>query len=611
MRIWSHGSWSFSALLLISILGLACDAPAQGTSGTIQGIVKDSQGAVIPGANVEIYNPVSGHRHATTSSGTGDFSFSNVPFNSYQMAVTAKGFRTTRKVVDVRSAVPVTTEVTLDVTLASTVVDVPAERETLVDHGTTGRTAVARDSFEKVPVDSPSSSWSSILGDVIAGIARDSDGSVHSGGDHSSNLLAVDGRLSGKQFSKVFSNQIPLNAVSSLEAIPGAPPAEYGGRTSLVIVATTHSGQGVTQPTGSVYSSYGTFGSSTGGLDLAYGGQRWGNFISIDGLNTGRFLDPPELAVMHDKGNEENVFDRIDYQFSGPDSIHIDLGYSRSWFQNPNSFDQQFHFGLTNLITGTPLGPSDQRSKIGTFNIAPAWNHVIGTNAVFTLGAFVDKDQFNYYPSANPFNDFSPDLQGETFAQSRNLTNVGLRSDYSWVKGIHNVKVGVLYQHTFMTEGDTIGIVDPGFVPSAGAFFGCTNSAGVPIAAPCTTLAQFDLTQGGSLFNFHGHADIKETGLYIQDAINKGAWSFNLGVRGDIYRGLSSANQAEPRLGIAYSIQRTNTVLRISYARTLESPFNENLVIASTGCGHSVSGRARSTVWCCLQSRTDPARISQ
>ncbi len=32
----------------------------------------------------------------------------------------------------------------------------------------------------------------------------------------------------------------------------------------------------------------------------------------------------------------------------------------------------------------------------------------------------------------------------------------------------------------------------------------------------------------------------------------------------------------------------TNTVLRISYARTMESPFNENLIIASTGCNNPV-----------------------
>jgi hypothetical protein len=46
---------------------------------------------------------------------------------------------------------------------------------------------------------------------------------------------------------------------------------------------------------------------------LGYGGQKWGNFISANGLNTGRFLDPREFRLLHDKGNEENIFDRFDY----------------------------------------------------------------------------------------------------------------------------------------------------------------------------------------------------------------------------------------------------------------------------------------------------------
>jgi hypothetical protein len=51
---------------------------------------------------------------------------------------------------------------------------------------------------------------------------------------------------------------------------------------------------------------------------------------------------------------------------------------------------------------------------------------------------------------------------------------------------------------------------------------------------------------------------------------------------------LSAASQAEPRIGIAYNVKPTNTVLRISYARTLETPFNENLIISTTGCDVSV-----------------------
>ena len=205
-----------------------------------------------------------------------------------------------------------------------------------------------------------------------------------------------------------------------------------------MIVATTRSGQGVTTPHGSLTASYGSFGTSNVGFNLAYGGQKWGNFISANGLNSGRFLDPPEFKVMHDKGNEENIFDRVDYQLSSADSIHLNFGYSRSWFQNPNTYDQQFHIcnagyicpsgQAVNPVTMTPLGQTDERSKIGTFNISPSWTHVLSPAAVLTFGGYVRKDQFNYYPSADPFADFSPDLQAQTITQDRKLTNAGLRA---------------------------------------------------------------------------------------------------------------------------------------------------------------------------------------
>src|SRR4029077_3351812 len=83
------------------------------------------------------------------------------------------------------------------------------------------------------------------------------------------------------------------------------------------------------------------------------------------------------------------------------------------------------------------------------------------------------------------------------------------------------------------------------------------------------------------LFGFHGQRSVKQVAFFIQDTISKGNWSLNLWIRGDIYRGLSDSSQVEPRVGIAYNIKRSNTVLRASYARILETPFNENLILAS------------------------------
>ncbi len=583
-----HSSYKKSlhaAFVVLFYLAAGLSANAQSNSASIGGTVLDSSGAVVPNATVEIHNPVSHYERSTTTDNAGRFAFSNVPFNPYHLSVAGTGFAPYAQDVEVRSAVALDVKINLQVAGSSETVTVEAAAGDLIENDSTAHTDVDRGLFDKIPLESSSSSLSSLVTLASPGVAADSNGLFHGMGDHASNSFSIDGQPITDQQSKVFSNQVPVDSIESLEVIQGAPPAEYGGKTSLVIVATTRSGQGVTTPHGDVTASYGSFGSSNVGFNLAYGGKNWGNFISANGLNSGRFLDPPEFEVMHDKGNEENLFDRVDYQVSGGDSLHLNLGYSRSWFQSPNSYDQEFHFGLTDPLTGSPLGPTDQRQKIGTFNIAPTWTHVINNSAVLTFGGYVRRDNFNYYPSADPFADLAPDLQSESVSQSRSLTNAGLRTDVTYIKGIHNVKAGVTYQQTFLNENEQIGIVDPTFYPAAAAFYNCLDGSGNPIpGTPCAALKPFDLTQGGVPFPFHGHTDVKETALYVQDSISKGNWSLNLGIRGDLYNGLSIARQAEPRLGIAYNIKPSSTVLRISYARTMESPFNENLVIASTGC---------------------------
>ena len=323
--------------------------PAQtGNSGTIAGTVTDSTGAVVPGATVTITDPVSGYTRTATSDASGNYQFTNVPFNPYHLTVEAKSFASFVEDVDVRSGVPVKVTSALKVGESSTTVTVESGGD-LVENDPTFHTDVDRSLFQKLPLESQSSSLSSLVTLASPGVAADSNGLFHGLGDHASNSFSIDGQSITDQQSKVFSNQIPTNAVQSLEVISGAPPAEYGGKTSLVIVATTRSGQGITTPTGSVYASYGSFGSASGGFDLSYGGKNWGNFLEFDGLNTGRFLDPPEFTVFHDKGNEENIFDRVDYSFTPVDSVHLDLNYSRSWFQTPNSFD---NLNVQNVISG-------------------------------------------------------------------------------------------------------------------------------------------------------------------------------------------------------------------------------------------------------------------
>jgi hypothetical protein len=608
-------------------------AQSGGGSGSLNGTVLDPSGAVVPNAAVELHQAVSGLDRTTTTDDKGNFSFSNVPFNPYHMTVTAQGFAQYAQDVEVRSLVPASVKINLRVTGSSETVTVEAG-EDLVENDPTFHTDVDRDLFEKLPLESSSSSVSSLVTLSTPGIAADSNGLFHGLGDHAENSFSVDGQPITDQQSKVFSNQIPLDSIQSMEVISGAPPAEYGGKTSVVIVATTRSGQGVTKPHGSINTSYGSFGTSNVAADLAYGGAKWGNFISVSGLNSGRFLDPPEFVVMHDRGNEENLFDRVDYQLSAADSLRFNFGFTRSWFQTPNSYDSQLATPWNGVVVanggldpfGHVVGPADQRSQIKTFNIAPSWTRLLSPTTVFTLGAFVRRDAYNYYPSANPFADLgAPGLQSETIGQNRTLTNAGLRSDVSYVKGIHNLKAGVTYEQTFLNETDPLGIVDPTLNapcldssgnpfwsgatpsnpndPSQCAGLGLQPNDGVVnpnIAGFNSLLGCYDLTRPtpsindgcpgarSGLYTFNGHTDVKELALYIQDSITKGNWALNLGLRGDFYNGLTTHREAEPRLGVAYNVKRTNTVLRVSYARTMETPFNENLVLSNEGCGNPV-----------------------
>ena len=585
---------NFRLVTLAITLGLAFAAGAafgQGSSGSVGGNVADSTGAAIPGASVVLSNAVSGYTRTAITDATGQFHFYNVPFNPYRLTVTYSGFQTVTKTVPVSSVVPVTLPVALAVATSTQSVEVDAPMD-LVETDSAFHTDIERETIDRLPVESASSGLSSIITQSSPGISADSDGQMHGLGDHAENSFSIDGQPETNQQSKAFSNQVPSDAIQSLEVIDGAPPAEYGDKTSLVIKATTRSGQGVTKPSGSVALSYGSFGSSNLEFNVAYGGKNWGNFIAANGLQSGRFLDAPEFAVYHDKGNEENFFDRVDYQMNAASSLHTNLQYTRSWFQTPNSYDTEYGFAAI----GSP-GLTDQRSKIETIDVAPTYTQTLSDTMVFNFGPYLRRDTFNYYPSSNPLTggalaDFGP-IQQESVAQQRSLTNVGAHSDISYVKGVNNIKLGGVYQQTFLRENFQIGIVDPNLnVPSTPTYN--------PVLRP------YDLTRGGALYGYHGQTDVKQLGLYGQDQITAGNWLFNVGIRGDFYNGLSIQRQAEPRVGLSYNVKKTATVLRASYARTQETPFNENLVLSSEGCLDRVLNAIFSTIGPCNPAPFNP-----
>ena len=176
-------------------------AQSAGNSGTVSGTVTDATGAIVPDATVSIENPVSGYSRTTKSDSAGHYQFTNLPLNPYHLAISVAGFAPYTQDVDVRSFVPISLKNSLAIGAASTVIEVTGSD--LVENDSTFHTDVDRDLFNKLPLESQSSSLSSLVTLASPGVAADSNGLFHGLGDHASNSFSIDGQPITDQQSKV------------------------------------------------------------------------------------------------------------------------------------------------------------------------------------------------------------------------------------------------------------------------------------------------------------------------------------------------------------------------------------------------------------------------
>jgi hypothetical protein len=547
-----------SGRILAALLTLAfpaSPAPAQGLggAGTVQGTIRDPTGGVMQAVEVRISNPVTGFSRTTTTDQAGKYVFGNLAPNNYHITVDAQGFQRLDQDVDVRTGVPITTDLTLELAGTTTTTEVVGHAGDLLERGPTAHTDIDQTLIEKMPIETSSSSLNQIVTMASPGVVSDSNGFFHPVGDHAQTQFSIDNQPITDQQSRLYSNQISQAAVQSMEVITGIAPAEYGDKSSLVVHIVTKSGLDQATPTGSASVGYGSFSSPTADVNLGSGSHTIGNFLSLSGLRTDRFLDPPELEALHDSGHQMSLFNRFDIRPRTTDTIHLNVQAGRSGFDVPNTYDTLHQ---------------DQHQDIGTFNIAPGYSRVIGSRTLFTANGYVRRDHVTYSPSANPLDDLPASV-----SQDRRLMNVGAKADVSMTLGMHNLKFGGSFGATWLHEQFTFGITDP----ADGAFAdddGNFNPA----------LAPFDLTSGGSPLAYDQSFTIAQQAAYIQDDIKAGHATFDLGLRLDRYDGLTSATLLQPRLGASYVVPRSNTVLRASYGRTMETPYNENLLL-SAGVG--------------------------
>ncbi|MDE0105345.1 MAG: TonB-dependent receptor [Bryobacterales bacterium] len=536
-------------ILLALILPAAQPLEARTLAATLLGTVIDQSGAAVEGAEVRLFNRVSAFEREVSTNVAGRFRIANVPLHGYELEVSHPGFRTFLRPIEMRSSRPEEVEVRLEVALRheSFEVSTTASATLLSPRASGTKVQLGRRIIEKLPVASSLRGLEALLLG-FPGFAANANGSIHPRGAHNQMTYVVDGMPISDQFSGQFSTSIDPSLVETLELFTGNIPPEYGAKVSGVARVTTRSGfDGGGRPFGQMDVGAGGFDTVTGGAQI--GGTRGdlGWFASLSSVKTNRFLDSPSFDNLHNGGNAQRVSARLDWHRSLTNVFRASVMAGRSSFQ------------LANLRSQHASGQrqrrelDDQAFSLGYVRVLSPAATLESTTSLRTTSARLEP---------------SPGDTPVTAQLDRALATLASFNRVQWQRGRHEAAFGFDAQHFPLSESFSFGLTDPG-----------VNRPGSPQFNP--NLLAHDLTRGGSPFRFRDAASGQLLSGFVRDRLTLGPLVLDLGLRLDRYSMLVLATELQPRVGFAYHLRPTGTVLRASYNRNLQTPPNENLLLAN------------------------------
>ena len=532
-------------IFLLAPLGRATQA-----TSSLTGTVVDPSGTAVGGATVLLYHPVSGFEREATADDHGRFRFTNLPFQGYELRVVQSGFRPANRHLELRSNLPESVVIELGLQAQADSVSVSAdERITLLDPEASGtRTQLSRLIIEKLPVGSATRGLEAVLLG-FPGFAANANGSIHPRGAHNQMTYVIDGMPISDQFSGQFATSIDPNLVETLELFTGNVPPEYGAKVSGVARVTTRSGfDGGGRTFGQLDMGAGGFDTLSQAAQFGGTNGTLGWFGSLSSVKTNRFLDSPSLDNLHNGGNSQRGSLRLDWHRPAGDLLRVTAMGGRSSFQ------------LANLRSQHASG-QQQRRLLDDQSVSLGYVRILAPRATF--------DSTTSFRTTSASLNPSPGDTPVTAELARSLSTLASFNRFSWQSGSHQFTVGLDGQHFPVSENFVFGLTDP--------------LANDPMSASFNpNLLPFDLTRGGRRFRFQQSDSGQLLTAFVRDRVRWRNVVLDLGLRMDRYSMLVVAADLQPRVGLAYHIESTGTVLRASYNRNFQTPPNENLLLANS-----------------------------
>ncbi|HYJ47928.1 MAG TPA: TonB-dependent receptor, partial [Pyrinomonadaceae bacterium] len=535
------------ALLTLTVMLFASASVfAQARIGTIQGTVKDPNGAVVPNAKVTLRQSVTGYTQSAQADADGVFKLVNVPFNTYTVRAEAAGFQAVEQSIDLESNIPASVDLTLAVAGTAETVTVTSSTAEVEPDRTSSDTDINQTVLERPVTAAPSRAIESIVAST-PGFVTDDNGRMHPRGSESQVQYVIDGVPVTDNLSAIFSTSVDARSLRTVEVLTGGIPAEFGDKLAGVININTRSG--LETPTqGGIYFSGGSFSTGEVGADFSTHTKRFGFLTNLSASTSQRYLDPPTLENFHNFGRTGKAFFRLDYQFSSNDTVHGTFTFGGSNFQVPNRVDQE-------------AAGQDQRQRLRDNSQNITYQHIFSPSAVGQISVFnrMGTARLLSNPQSTPVSAF----------QDRRLQNYGTIASLSLTRGSHNLKFGGQVTITPVRE-------DFSFYPTR-AFDDIVDDEGNVFPNPVNNFT------AANPFVFHGRRTGRTLSAYAQDRFTPFKnFTLDVGLRYDNYKLVISDHGFSPRIGVAYYIPRTQTTLRASYNRLFQPPPAENLLLASS-----------------------------
>lgn len=543
------------AALAAGALSLAL--PAAARAGVVRGRVLDPADSPLPGVTVSLTNDLTGFSQQTVSGNDGTYVLYNIPNNPYHLRAELEGFKEAHVDVDVRGSVPVVHDLHLSAALSETI-NVTAEKENVAletDESTT-HTDIDKSLIQRFPAAVASRAFESIVTSA-PGFSKDENGRYHFQGGHSQQLVVIDGQSIGDQVGITFSNSLNPAIAQGIEIVTGGVPAEYGEKAYGVINLTTKSALGQNGLRGDASFGASSFNTYEGNVGVGLGGKQSGGFLNLDGTTSDRFLDPVTFDNFHNHGDTLRGFFRYDLlpgQGNGSDSFRF----------TANGGDTRRD--VTNLPSQEAAG-QDERVHSRDWNLNGGYQHLFSGDLVAEGQVYARDNRLQLLGSPND----TPVIA----TQNRKLDNQGLSASASKDVAGNEIKVGIQAKRFPIVEHFSFLITDP-----------TLNDPTQPGFNP--NLAPYDGTRGGSPFVFDGSRTGRYLAGYAQDTVHWHNLTLNAGLRYDSNHLFLTESQLQPRIGAAYYIPQTNTVVRAAYDKMFITPEYENILLSSSAQASSL-----------------------